>query len=285
MPRTIFENIVIQHIEAARSIAYCYYTPIRFFEVLYIEEGKGILAINNHKVPYNGNQIFIFIPNDQYNLEIETPTTISTVKFLTHFFNDFSLHDMKSHTQKKEWFKKIETILNSANRTSELKLEHKTDKSSLLSLFNVLCNEYNDHVFRNDTILKATLHSILHIIARNVDYIELKSTSSKIQEIVHYLHNYIDNPDLISKKKLAERFNLSKNYISEYFKRQMGIGLKKYILQHKIKLAKSRLEYTDLTVSEIALELGFTDSSHLDKTFLSYEGISAGAYRNCRKPA
>ena len=60
----------------------------------------------------------------------------------------------------------------------------------------------------------------------------------------------------------------------------MNIGLKKYILNYKLKLAETRLKYTDLTITEIAQELGFTDSSHLDKTFLSYKGITAKAYQN-----
>ncbi len=76
MPRTIFENIVIQKFEGVTALAFCQYTPIRFFEILFIEKGSGTLIINNHRVAYNDNQIFILIPSDQYNLEIETPTTV-----------------------------------------------------------------------------------------------------------------------------------------------------------------------------------------------------------------
>lgn len=281
MPRTIFENIVIQHFEKTSFLEFCQYTPIRFFEILLIQEGRGTLRINGHKVPYAGNQLFVFIPNDEYNFEIEEETTVSAIKFLYNFFNNFS--EDTNQTQLKEWFKKIETILHGANRAGHIQLRSETEKNSLLALFAVLCNEYNDKQLRNEVVLRNTLHSVLFIVSRNVDYEFLQSGSSKIQEIVRYIHYHIHDASKISNKSLADTFNISDNYIGQYFKKQMGVSLKKYILNYKLKLAETRLKYTDLTFSEIASELGFTDSSHLDKTFLSYKGITPSSYRQSLK--
>ncbi|MCK8523722.1 AraC family transcriptional regulator [Aquimarina sp. D1M17] len=277
MPRTIFENIVIQRFEKVTRLEFCKYMPIRFFEILFIEEGSGKLVINNHKVTYGENQIFILIPNDKYNFEIETPTTVSAIKFLYSFFNNSSLDE--NHSQRKEWFKKIETILHSANRTSHIEVKSKTDEISIYSLFTVLLNEYNDEHLKSEVILKSTLHTILHIISRNVTFASSTVSDSKIQDIINYIHFHIHDIEKLSKKTLSSKFHISENYISQYFKNKMGIGLKKYILTYKIKLAQTRLRYTDSTVTEIAHELGFTDSSHLDKTFVTYEGITAGEYK------
>jgi AraC-like DNA-binding protein len=281
MPRTIFENIVIQKFEAATSLAFCQYTPIRFFEILHIEKGSGTIIINNHKVKYSDNQLFILIPNDQYNLDIETPTTVSAVKFLFSFFSNSSLDENES--QRKEWFRRIETILHSTNRASHLNLKFPSDQSSLNSLFSVLCSEYNNENLKNEGVLKSTLHTILHIISRNVNYISSKLSSSKIQDIINYIHFNIHDSEKLTKKELANQFHISENYISQYFKNKMNIGLKKYILNYKLKLAETRLKYTDLTITEIAQELGFTDSSHLNKTFITYLGTTAKAYKNSLK--
>lgn len=277
MPRTIFENIVIKKFKDVTALAFCQYTPIRFFEILFIEKGSGTLIINNHRVAYNDNQIFIFIPSDQYNFEIKTPTTVSAVKFLNSFFGDMLSDENKA--QRKQWFKKIETILHGANRTSHLNFQSKTDESSILSLFTVLCNEYNDENLKSETILKSVLHSILHLISRNVDFVSTDITDSKIQGIINYIHHYVHDSEKLSKKELSNQFHISENYISQYFKSNMGIGLKKYILNYKLKLAETRLKYTNSTVSEIAHELGFTDSSHLDKTFKVYKGMTAKNYQ------
>ncbi|MEM8939175.1 MAG: AraC family transcriptional regulator [Bacteroidota bacterium] len=283
MPRTIFENIVIQHFKEVHSITFCQYTSIRFFEILYIEKGTGTIIINNHKVKYNDNQIYILIPDDQYNIEIETPTTVFAVKFLNSFFNNSLLDEHNS--RRKLWFKKIETILHSADRTSFLHIQSKTDDSSLHALFKVLCNEYNNEDLRNDAVLKPTLHAILHIISRNVSFISSEVSSSKVQDIINYIHYNIHDTERLSKKTLANQFHISENYVGQYFKNKMNIGLKRYIINYKLKLAETRLKYTDLTVTEIAQELGFTDSSHLDKTFLSYKGVAAKAYKASLKIA
>lgn len=277
MPRTIFENIVIQHFDEATFLASCKYMPIRFFEILFIKKGTGTLIINNHRVTYADNQIFILIPNDKYNLEIETPTTISAIKFLNSFFNHATLD--KNHAQRKEWFRKIETILHGANRTSHIELKSSTEESSIYSLFTVLCNEYNDEHLNSELVLKSTLHTILHIVSRNINVVSSKVSSSKIQNIINYIHYHIYDAKKLTKKELANQFYISENYISQYFKSKMNVGLKKYILNYKIKLAETRLKHTNLTISEIAQELGFTDSSHLDKTFLSYKGMTAGNFR------
>ena len=277
MPRTIFENIVIQKFEEVTTLAFCQYTAIRFFEILFIEKGSGSLIINKHKVAYGSNQIFILIPNDQYNFEIETPTTVSTIKFLNSFFGDM-LSD-ENQVQRKQWFKKIETILHGANRTSHLNFQSKTDESSILSLFTVLCNEYNNENLKSEIVLRSTLHSILHIVSRNVSFVSTGITDSKIQGIINYIHYHIHDSEKLSKKELAKQFHISENYISQYFKGKIGIGLKNYILNYKLTLAETRLKYTNSTVSEIAQELGFTDSSHLDKTFMVHKGMTAKNYQ------
>ncbi|WP_372775955.1 AraC family transcriptional regulator [Mangrovibacterium sp.] len=281
MPRTIFENIVIQHYAKSSSFEYCQYTTIRFFEILLIEEGSGSLTINGHRVPYAGNQLFIFVPNDMYTFYVDTPTSLSTIKFLNNLFIQPTVGSDRAEVN--EWFKKIEIILHSTARTSNIEFRSPTEQNTLLSLFNVICKEYNDSDLQSELIIKNTLHSILHIIARNAGHSSSVEASSQIQEMVNYIHYHIYDAERISNKTIAGEFHIAENYIGQYFKKQMGISLKKYILSHKVKLAETRLKYTDLTLSEIAAELGFTDSSHLDKTFVSYKGIAAGAYRAQQK--
>ena len=50
--------------------------------------------------------------------------------------------------------------------------------------------------------------------------------------------------------------------------------LREYIIKAKLKLVEIRLLNSDYTLTEIADELGFTDVSHLSKTFKRYVGLS-----------
>ncbi|GAL61793.1 hypothetical protein [Algibacter lectus] len=53
MPRTIIENIVIAEYIKQTFFDFCNYTTIRFFEIVYFEEGTGTIKINGKMVNYS----------------------------------------------------------------------------------------------------------------------------------------------------------------------------------------------------------------------------------------
>ncbi|AXT59541.1 AraC family transcriptional regulator [Aquimarina sp. AD10] len=282
MPRTIIENIVIHHYKEETFFTFCKYTTIRFFEIVYIEKGNGAIKINGKKVSYSASSIFVFVPDDIYIIQAETPTTVTAIKFLKSFFRNSSSQNTLLPIN--HWFRKIEEILNSeSHQLREMQFESDPDRKHLVSLVNMVANEYLNRQSFDIFIIENSLSVILHLIARNIQYINIETIkevkSSKIQQIINYIHSNIYNPELLSTKNLAKEFHIASNYISEYFKKHTDVSLKKYILHYKLKLVETRLKYTDSQDSEIALELGFTDSSHLNKTFKTYKNISLSEFK------
>jgi len=55
--------------------------------------------------------------------------------------------------------------------------------------------------------------------------------------------------------------------------------MQQYIINYRLKLIESRLLYSDLQINEIAVELGFTDESHMNKLFRKYRGITPREFR------
>ncbi|GAA4236800.1 AraC family transcriptional regulator [Postechiella marina] len=283
MPRTIIENIVIAQYKKQTFFEFCQYTTIRFFEIVYFEEGSGTIKINGKTVNYTANSIFVFIPDDIYILNPETETSTVAIKFLKSFFRNTASQNETLPVN--NWFRKIEEILNSeSHELREMQFETEADRSHLVALVNMVATEYLNKQSFDIFIIQNSLSVILHLIARNIQFINTSDSvkevkSSKIQQIINYIHSNIYNSELLSTKSLAEEFHMADNYISEYFKKHTDVSLKKYIINYKLKLVETRLKYTDLQYSEIAAELGFTDSSHLNKTFQSYKGTSLSAFR------
>lgn len=286
MPRTIIENIVIKHYENETYFDFCRYTSIRFFEILYFEKGTGNLKINGKTVPYTDDSVFVFIPDDIYTVNVDSATTVTTIKFLKSFFNNPV--NTTTTLPINKWFRNIEGILyNEIRQLRLLEFEEKFEKDNLTSLIKLLTKEYLKDVAYDAFIVENSLSMSLHLIARNMRVkatnLVTKKTSSKIQDIINYIQVNIYNPKTLSTKNLAEEFNIADNYISQYFKKSMGMSIKKYILNYKLKLVETRLKYTDMQFAEIALELGFTDASHLNKTFLAYKGITIGTFKESLK--
>lgn len=110
------------------------------------------------------------------------------------------------------------------------------------------------------------------------------STLSKKQnDIAKNIQTYIDdnlNSDL-SLSSIASHFGYNSNYFSDLFKRTTGITYNRYVNERKITQACSMLITTDFSIDQIAITLGFYDTSHFIKRFEKIIGMSPTAYRNC----
>lgn len=79
---------------------------------------------------------------------------------------------------------------------------------------------------------------------------------------------------------LCKMLYVSDAYASRLFKKTVGVTLKNYLTETRLKAAKKLLETTDSTVKEIARRVGYNDYTHFVKEFKRLTGINATEYRN-----
>ena len=78
---------------------------------------------------------------------------------------------------------------------------------------------------------------------------------------------------------IAERLNISTNYLSRLLQLLTGQSTRQFIHDKLIDLAKEKLSTTDLTVGEIAYSLGFEHSQSFSKLFKNKTNVSPLAFR------
>lgn len=78
---------------------------------------------------------------------------------------------------------------------------------------------------------------------------------------------------------IAERLNISPNYLSRLLQLLTGQSTKQFIHDKLIDLAKEKLSTTDLSVGEIAYSLGFEHSQSFSKLFKNKTNVSPLAFR------
>lgn len=78
---------------------------------------------------------------------------------------------------------------------------------------------------------------------------------------------------------LSEKLNMSPQYMRSLLKSLTGQTTQQIIHEKLIEKAKEKLSTTDLTVSEIAYELGFEHSQSFNKLFKSKTDISPLEFR------
>ena len=99
-----------------------------------------------------------------------------------------------------------------------------------------------------------------------------------VDAVRSYIHKNYNDPGLTN-ITVAKKFNYHPYYISSLFKTVTGMTLHKYIVHYRIKMAKNKLVTTDLDVGAIAIEIGFSSSSHFTKTFNAMCGMTPTKYK------
>lgn len=110
---------------------------------------------------------------------------------------------------------------------------------------------------------------------------QLKFSAGKesmlIKKCVSYISQNIYSP--VSAADLAAETGYARTYLSNQFKKQMGISLSEYILREKVVEAERLLRFTDETLCEIASQLSFSSQSHFQTVFKKFAGETPLSFR------
>jgi len=99
-----------------------------------------------------------------------------------------------------------------------------------------------------------------------------KSNHQILQRLEELLTNYFDNDDLITKglptvQYTAEQLNVSPKYLSGLLRTLTGQNAQQHLHDKLIEKAKEKLSTTNLSISEIAYQLGFEHSQSFSRLF------------------
>jgi AraC family transcriptional regulator len=78
---------------------------------------------------------------------------------------------------------------------------------------------------------------------------------------------------------MARVVNLSTSHLNRLFRQTQGISLYQYVIQCRIERVKQLLKQPQLTLAEIAIQVGFADQSHLNHHFKRHVGVTPKTFR------
>lgn len=142
-----------------------------------------------------------------------------------------------------------------------------------------LSDAYLSLDFQNlDIELLELIYEITENFVKLIENVKFfKYDSLLIIQITNYIHNNIGQKLTI--KDLATIFQVTPEHLSSHFKLVTGLTVKGFINREKINHAKFFLVSTDLSLLEIALELGYPDQSYFSKVFKKYTKTSPLQFR------
>ena len=142
-------------------------------------------------------------------------------------------------------------------------------------------------LFITELELAKTITEILKIRASAIIYFTRlignngKNYSPLITNIIQYIS--LNTYNTLKIKEIAKHFYISETCLRNKFKNETNMTLQEFITKKKIEESKSLLN-SNLTITEIAIKLGFFDVSHFSKTFKNITGITPKQFQLLNKP-
>jgi AraC-like DNA-binding protein len=100
----------------------------------------------------------------------------------------------------------------------------------------------------------------------------------RMNTICGFLNNKLNRP--ISYQLLAKKTGMNQSALSRFFKRASGRTMTEYVNESRISHAARLISNTDLSILDIALQVGFGNYSHFCRQFKRFRGMAPNALRH-----
>lgn len=183
-------------------------------------------------------------------------------KNISHYeFFDYAVNEALFLSEKEE------ATLNAIVKNIKQECNANVDKFSqsiIISQLETLLN-YSERFYQRQFFSRrVSSHQILDNVEKTIeDYFNNENTSG-----------------LPTVQFVAQSMNISPMYLSSLLKSLTGLTTQQHIHEKLIEKAKQKLSTTELTVSEIAFQLGFEHSQSFSKLFKNKTSVSPIEFRN-----
>lgn len=243
-------------------------------------DGKMKYGQQEYEFNYNEGIMFFISPNQVFGIEVEPNKNEKKSGFMLLIHPDFLWNTPLAKTIKQ--YEYFDYSVNEALFLSE------KEEVMINGIITQIQQEYHSNIDKfSKQIIISQIETLLNYSERfyHRQFITREKSNHQILgRIEKLLMDYFNGDDLISKglptvQFIAEKLNVSPKYLSSLLKVLTGQTAQQHIHEKLIEKAKEKLSTTDLSVSEIAYELGFEHPQSFSKLFKSKVGQSPLEFR------
>lgn len=139
----------------------------------------------------------------------------------------------------------------------------------------------------SDQIVAGTIERVLIDLYRACqkdalpgEWVENRTVERAMRDAMIYIQHHFREP--ITLEQAAASCSLSPNYFSECFHRNTGISFQSFLIQTRLDFAKSLLQVSELSVTEVCLASGFNTLAHFERMFKRRYACTPRQFRSQR---
>jgi AraC family transcriptional activator of pobA len=236
-----------------------------FYEIIWTENGKSRQTIDYKEYEVLPNSLFFISPNQVHQFEEWKPLVGGSLLFTEDFF--------LLNNYKKDKLLEL-SFLDNFYATPCIKL-NKKEFSEVKKIINFISVEQK-RKDKSKTIVQSFLHILLELVQRCVDTEATKPISKKNLLVYKQFKRLLDIHFVENKTPsfYSGNLNITQHHLNMVTKMVTGKTSSEVIRARSILEAKRLLTFTDHTISEIASQLNYFDSSYFAKLFKAETGKS-----------
>ena len=239
-----------------------------FYSISLKRNFNAKIKYGQQKYDFDEGIMFFMSPGQVFGIEVQEGVTVKRSGWLLLVHPDFlwNTHLAKNIKQYEYFDYSVHEALFLSDK----------EETTIISIMQSIKQEYHANIdkFSQDVII-AHLELLLTYAERfyQRQFITRKITNHKLLDrLEEVLTTYFSTGSLLRKglptvHYVAEQLNVSPNYLSGLLKTWTGQSTQQHIHNKLIEKAKEKLSVTDLSVSEIAYELGFEHPQSFSKLF------------------
>lgn len=244
-------------------------------EIIYVVNGQGTVTVQTTKYNLCEGDIILIQPETLHSIE---QLNNHHMEYFNIIF-DFNLLESDMSYCYLNFFKPI------YERTKIVPVYIKDSEplSSLITPHIKYLIDNRKQKFSGDELMvKSNLYAIIHHINKFCTEtsdlsLKLESNYNKIKEVLMYVQEHYS--EKLTVEDAATLINYSPNYFSKLFHELTGTSFIQYVINYRLDIANEKLTNTNLTITEIAEETGFSNLPYFTRTFTAKFGTTPNAYR------
>lgn len=240
-----------------------------------ISQGRIYFPIAGEGYGHLGKKVITFRKGHIYLIPPFTNITVSCKTFLEKYWIHFNAFLPGSDVD----------IFNQIICPMELPVEENDHKLFTLNFEKLLAKQYSKFPSRVQPTGLDELHchaALSQLLIPFLAHAEnnpaaFDKDKSRITSIVYYVEHNLS--EKLTVEKIAEVFDLHYNYLCNYFSREMGLPLGRYIKIRLIERAAAYLLNESLSIKEIAFLLGYDEVRSFSRAFKRATLYTPSEYR------
>ncbi|KQO22820.1 hypothetical protein ASF10_10695 [Flavobacterium sp. Leaf82] len=238
-----------------------------FYMVFFVEKGSGVHNVDFTQYNVADYQVYFIRPGQVHNWSLDVDTTGFQLMLSTEVVTVFSnLGQFPFFGQ------------NVPSCLSLTKKEFLEFRNHLHEIEIVLAD--TDILIKEIVLLR--LHLLLKLLQKDylVQFPEHDSSTKPekiIKNFTAFIDEYFNHESSVN--FYADKLNITPNYLNILSQKYLKMPAGDVIKERTILEAKRLLTSTDLSIKEIAYQLGFNDNGYFTKVFKKYAGKTPGDFK------